>query len=164
MNISTISVFIILFSLSSGKGSNNTLNIFQSYSEQSQSKTNLAEICSRHSRYRIGCCKPHNVTVLYDAMLSNGNFVLYKFNVKNAEKFVNGTTLPPITVSYFSKRLQFNMSVITSSFSASRSTCTKYFDGTLHVFDRATLHNLFHICNNMFIVIINYNFFFFATI
>ena len=120
----------------------------QSSSFQQDQESMGSDICSfdeiNSKIYRLGCCKPQHIKILKDVILLGGNFY---YTMKSSITFhsmnKSAEELPVIKTSFQGKELRFRLRV---SNNRAIVPCRKIFNGTLHVIDRATMHNMFHIC------------------
>ena len=97
-----------------------------------------------HDRHRLGCCKPESIKILENVLLQGETFY-HPDDSFLASNFLNESAkvLPVIRTSFQRKELTFRMLVTNKR---TMVPCKKFFNGTLHVIDRATMHNMFHIC------------------
>ena len=98
------------------------------------------------NKYFLGCCKLKSTKTLHNVVLHRGTFyhtldspVVPKASDKTFE------VLPVVKATFQGKELLFKMYV---SYKRAK-LCTNFYNGTLHVIDMATMHNMFHLCKNL---------------
>ena len=107
----------------------------------------LSHICAlddeHNEEYLLGCCKPHNVKILRNVMLRGERFYPLNNHLGSIYVIHSDEALPFIRSFFQGKEIKFRMHL---SHKQRFEPCKKIFNGTLHVIDRATMHNMFHIC------------------
>lgn len=119
---------------------------------QKNNSLGIQEICNRKKEtdFLLGCCKPDNVKIMENVMVKNGEFhVNGKLNLKYKD-----TSLPPLYSRYDRQVSTFSMKVVVDNQLVIPQGCKSYFNGTLHVSSRGTIHNLFHALNDNILPIV----------
>eukprot|EP01041_Mallomonas_annulata_P011839 gene11839-24820_t len=106
------------------------------------------ELCSGiQGEKLVGCCKPYNVRYMMNVMIKDGKFIVYDGGPSN-NPCSKSPILPQIMSSYYRQVSSFTMPVERVFQPLPVNACTSYFNGTLHVSSRGTIHNLFHALND----------------
>ena len=105
------------------------------------------EICTYLSgNYSIGCCKPPS-KIFYNVILKRGIFFsLADDNIKYNKTI--DEELPAVSTTTRGRISKLKMYVVQlpTDQAPKRSECKYMVDGTLHIMDRAVVHNMFHAC------------------
>ena len=113
--------------------------ICEPYHFNNMNKNNFTDLISR-----TGCCSPSDVRHIYNAMIKDEKLVLFKRSA-TGKVF----TLPPVTSVKKMERDNFNIPIISEDLRKNENLpCKYYFNGTLHVIGKSTIHNVYHAGNS----------------
>lgn len=102
---------------------------------------------------RTGCCSPSDVRHIYNAMIQEGKLILFKrpnnnYNSSNNNNNYNDNNnliLPPVTSVKKMEKDNFNIPINEKYLSFNEKIpCKYYFNGTLHIIGKSTIHNVYH--------------------
>lgn len=104
------------------------------------SRSTIADLCQDlpfQEKKRQGCCVGHQVKYIYNSKLEFNQITVYnaKENYKN---------LPPIQSSQYQQEIRFQLPIKKVNEDFNKANCKSFYDGTLHVFKRSTVHNVYH--------------------
>ena len=131
-------------------GNAEELNSYSSYLKHFHNRTEIYDICSGLiGEYLIACCKPSNVKIMENVMVRNGEFHLYaghRMHRNKSTRLLSALALPPISNLYYRQVSKFTMKVNVKYEALHADSCKSFFNGTLQVSSRWSIHNLFHAC------------------
>jgi len=109
--------------------------------------TEVREICRslRNSEdyRRVGCCVPNDIRHVYNVLIENKKLIFFRPDSSSPGL----GTLPPVSTVKAQKKQNFNLPIEYRDGPMIPSQhCSRYFNGTLHIPGRSTVHNVYHAC------------------
>lgn len=109
--------------------------------------TEVREVCHNFLNTadygRVGCCVPNDIKHLYNVMIENRKLIFFRPDSSSPGL----GTLPPVSTVKAQKKHNFNLPIEYRDGPLIPSKhCTRYFNGTLHIPGRSTVHNVYHAC------------------
>ncbi len=120
--------------------------------------TEMVGVCDRfvddNLKKKSVCCTPNDVRHIYNVLIEDRKLIFFD---KEGSPRGERTSLPPVVS--VSRQVRQNLDMVIEHRNEPmdvRKHCMRYFNGTLHVVGRATVHNVYHACKTY---IRNFNFF-----
>ena len=154
--LSLLNVISLLTNCSSAPNLQDVIDIFQSaltyrrfkkeINGNQELRNGVYDLCyGLQNTKRIGCC--NSVKYIDSVMVVNGTFV------KFVDKYdtIVPITLPRILQQEYKRTWHLSIPVSSQQGLFPSIKCKSYFNGTLHVSGRKTIHKLFHACKRCFV-------------
>lgn len=109
--------------------------------------TEIREVChnirNTNDYNRVGCCVPNDVKHIYNVLIENKKLIFFRPDSSSPGL----GTLPPVSTVKAQKKHNFNLPIEYRDGPLIPSKhCSRYFNGTLHIAGRSTVHNVYHAC------------------
>jgi hypothetical protein len=118
----------------------------QTMSKLKELTSSIESYCPLNSKFRStsACCSSHHLFNLFNVQFSNGKFIGHSQSFQQI-------VLPPILSLNFQSPSNFETTV---TLSQKPLNCSKFFDGTLHVIGRRTVHKIYHASKSIYPLLI----------